>query len=178
MDPSDRDKHDQFLRLYVDNEEALRGFVRSLVPTLEDAREVMQETAAVLWRKFDELHSPEDFRRWAFGVARFEALAFRRDRARDRHVFSDELIAMLETEAEEASRQSSREERALQNCLKKLPTKQRVLVESAYSTGVRIDKLAEELGRTPMSLYKALHRIRMGLADCIGEFVTREETQA
>ncbi len=93
MTPSDHDKHDQFIRLYVENEESLRGFVRSLVPTLEDAREVMQETAAVLWRKFDELHSLEDFRRWAFGVARFEALAFRRDRARDRHVFSEDLIA-------------------------------------------------------------------------------------
>ena len=42
MDPVDRDNHDQFLRLYVENEEALRGFVRSLVPTLDDAREVMQ----------------------------------------------------------------------------------------------------------------------------------------
>ena len=83
MDPADRDAHDRFLRLYVENEEALRGFVRSLVPTLDDAREVMQEAATVLWQKFDQLDSPENFRRWAFGVARFEALAFRRDRARD-----------------------------------------------------------------------------------------------
>ena len=104
MDPADRDTHDQFLRLYVENEEALRGFVRSLVPTMDQAREVMQETAAVLWRKFEALDSPEDFRRWAFGVAKFEALAFRRDRARDRHVFSDELITMLEAEAAEGAK--------------------------------------------------------------------------
>ncbi|MDA7673370.1 sigma-70 family RNA polymerase sigma factor, partial [Verrucomicrobiales bacterium] len=175
MTPSDRDKHDQFIRLYVENEESLRGFVRSLVPTLEDAREVMQETAAVLWRKFDELHSLEDFRRWAFGVARFEALAFRRDRARDRHVFSEDLIAMLESEAEEAGEQSNREEEALKNCLRKLPGKQRALVESAYDKGVRIDQMAEEIGRTPMSLYKALHRIRMSLADCIEQFLQKEE---
>lgn len=83
MTSADRDKHDHFLRLYVENEEALRGFVRSLVPTLEDAREVMQETAALLWRKFDELDSMENFRRWAFGVARLEALTFRRDQARE-----------------------------------------------------------------------------------------------
>ena len=103
MTPSEHDTHDQFLRLYVENEEALRGFVRSLVVTLEDAREVMQGVASVLWRKFDTLDSPDDFRRWAFGVARFEALAYRRDRARDRHVFGDELIAVLEPEAEAAS---------------------------------------------------------------------------
>lgn len=175
MGSLDRDNHDQFLRLFVENEEALRGFVRSLVPTLEDAREVMQETAAVLWRKFGELDSPKDFRRWAFGVARFEALAFRRDRARDRHVFGEELISLLETEAAVAGEQSDREERALQSCLKKLPNAQRELVEAAYAPGTRIDELAREAGRTPMSLYKALHRIRMTLADCVQDFLRRDE---
>ena len=80
MTALERQRHDRFLRLYVEHEEALRGFVRSLVPTLEDAREVMQEVAAVLWRKFESLESVEDFRRWAFGVARFEAFNFKRAR--------------------------------------------------------------------------------------------------
>lgn len=175
MDGPDRDKNDQFLRLYVENEESLRGFVRSLVPTLDDSREVMQDVAAVLWRKFDDLDSPENFRRWAFGVAKFEALAFRRDRARDRHIFSDNLIALLEDEAATAGEQSRREERALEDCLTKLPEAQRALVETAYAPGVRIDEIAKESGRTPMSLYKSLQRIRMSLADCIQEFSRREE---
>ncbi|MEM7012916.1 MAG: sigma-70 family RNA polymerase sigma factor [Verrucomicrobiota bacterium] len=175
MEDFDCDKHDQFLRLYVENEESLRGFVRSLVPTLEDAREVMQQTAAVLWRKFDDLDSPENFRRWAFGVARFEALAFRRDKARDRHVFGDELMSLLEEEAAAAGEESRSEERALEHCLQKLPKGQRGLVESAYAPGARIDEIAKQLGRTPMSLYKSLHRIRMALADCIGEWLKGEQ---
>lgn len=174
MTPAERDAHDQFLRLYVEHEEALRGFVRSLVPTLEDAREVMQETAAVLWHKFDQLDSPEDFRRWAFGVARLEALAFRRDRARDRHVFSEDLIALLEGEAARQAPRCDHEERALENCLEKLPAKQRLLAETAYAPGARIDELAREAGRTPMSLYKELQRIRMALADCIRRFLKQE----
>ena len=100
MNLQEKDKHDQFLRLYVETEGSLRGFVRSLVPSLEDAKEVMQGTAAVLWRKFDQLDSPDNFRRWAFGVARFEALSYRRDKARDRHVFSEELVNQLATEAD------------------------------------------------------------------------------
>ncbi|MEM1294659.1 MAG: sigma-70 family RNA polymerase sigma factor [Verrucomicrobiota bacterium] len=177
MDAFDRNKHDQFLQLYVENEESLRGFVRSLVPTLEDAREVMQQTASILWRKFDELDSQENFRPWAFGVARFEALSFRRDRARDRHFFSSELMSLLEAEAALAGEESSNEERALEQCLRKLPRGQRSLVESAYVPGVRIDELAKEAGRTPMSLYKALHRIRMALADCIGEWLKRDQEE-
>jgi len=34
--------------------------------------------------------------------------------------------------------------------------------------------MAKESGRTPMSLYKALHRIRMALADCIRTELNRE----
>ena len=175
MNPHDQDNHNEFLRLYIDNEEALKGFVRSLVPTREDAREVMQETAAVLWRKFEELDASEHFRPWAFGVARFEALAFRRDKARDRHVFSEELMEMLEEEAEAADELAEREGEALQKCLGKLPAAQRELVEIAYSPGTRMDELAFELGRTPMAVYKSLHRIRMILADCIRRTLEQQE---
>ena len=48
-------------------------------------------------------------------------------------------------------------------------TETRALVESAYAPGVRIDDLASSLGRTAMSLYKALHRIRLTLVACTGK---------
>jgi len=175
MTAAENDRHDRFLRLYVEQEEALRGFVRSLVPTLEDAREVMQQTAAVLWRKFDD---SADFRPWAFGVAKFEALAFLRDRARDRHLFGDEVLALLEAEALEAARSSEQEERALEECLQKLPAAQRELVETAYAPGVRMDELARSAGRTPMALYKSLHRIRMALVDCVQLTLNQKEELA
>jgi RNA polymerase sigma-70 factor (ECF subfamily) len=175
MTPEERDRHDSFLRLYVEHEEAVRGFVRSLVPTREDAREVMQEVAAVLWRKFDDLLSPADFRRWAFGVARFEALGFRRDRARDRHVFGADVLALLADEAEAAADALAAERAALDECLAKLPAPQRALVDAAYQPGERIDALAARLGRTPMSLYKALHRIRLALAQCAARSLGRKE---
>jgi RNA polymerase sigma-70 factor (ECF subfamily) len=95
MTPSEDQQHVDFLRLYVEHEEALRGFVRALVPTREDARDVMQDVTVVLWRKIGELSAIEDFRRWAFGVARMQALTFLRDRARMRHVFGDDVLALL-----------------------------------------------------------------------------------
>jgi RNA polymerase sigma-70 factor (ECF subfamily) len=135
----------------------------------------MQETAALLWRKFDDLDSAENFRRWAFGVARMAALTFRRDRARDRHIFSEDLIRQLETEAEDAAVHSHLEVRALERCLKKLPRGQRDLIDAAYAPGARIDEMARASGRTPMALYKVLHRLRMTLADCIHQTVQRQE---
>lgn len=174
MTPEELERHDQFMRLYVAHEESLRAFVRSLLPTLEDAREVMQEVAAVLWRKFDELGSPHDFRRWAFGVARFEALEYRRTRARDRHLFDDEVLKLIAAEAEASADAFAAERRALEDCLQRLPSPQRALVQTAYAPGVRIDELAERTGRTAMSLYKALHRIRLVLMDCTRRALARE----
>ena len=174
MTPAERQQHDQFLHLFIEHEEALRGFVRALVPTREDAREVMQEVAAVLWRKFEDLKSPQDFRRWAFGIARFEALASARDRARDRHVFNDELLMQLADEAVASAVALDAEREALDHCLHKLPEAQRSLVEAAYQGGVKIDELARRMGRSAMSIYKTLHRIRIALIDCTRRELARE----
>ncbi len=64
MDAHSQDRNEDFLRLSIEHEEALRGLLRSLVVT----REVTQETAAVLWRKFSEPDSPADFRSRAFNT--------------------------------------------------------------------------------------------------------------
>ena len=73
LEGTNDERHDHFLPLYVEHEESLRCFLLTLLPGREEAREVMQGVAMVLWRKFDSLSSPADFRRWAFGVARMEA---------------------------------------------------------------------------------------------------------
>jgi RNA polymerase sigma-70 factor (ECF subfamily) len=156
----------QFLRFFAENQAAVHGFVRALVPRREDAAEVMQEVAVVLWEKFDEFDSSRDFRKWACGVARFEVLAFLRDRARDRHVFDESLLVTL---AEESVADEAGEARraAMELCLAKLQPRQREVALAAYEPGVRIDALAEQRGQTAMSLYKVLHRIRITLMECI-----------
>jgi len=175
MNDPQREQHDRFLRLFMAQEESLRVFVRSLSFRRDEEREVMQETAVVLWRKFDPEMTDEAFCRWAFGVARMEALAFRRDRARDRHSFGDDVYELLaETIVEQADKLEA-ERRALDACLQKLPEEQRKLVQAAYAPGVKIDELAAQLGRTAMALYKNLHRIRLALADCTRRRMAAEE---
>ena len=174
MTSAENDRHDQFLRLYVEHEEALNGFVRTLVPTREDAREVMQEVAVVLWQKFEELTAAQDFRRWAFGVAKFKVLAFFRDRARDRLVFDEDVLELLAVEVTENADAYEAERRALDECIGKLGVPQRKLLAAAYAPGARIGALAAAVGRSPMSFYKALHRIRLALMNCTQRALARE----
>ncbi|NJM54642.1 MAG: sigma-70 family RNA polymerase sigma factor [Verrucomicrobiae bacterium] len=166
MTDFDRDQHDHFLRLFMEHEDSLRVFVRSLLFSHDEEREVMQEVAVVLWRKFDPDMGSQAFRRWAFGVARMEVLAFRRDRARDRHTFGDDVFDLLAQTVLDQAGALEAERNALETCLQKLPEDQRQLVQTAYAPGVKIDDLALKLGRTAMALYKTLHRIRLTLMDC------------
>jgi RNA polymerase sigma-70 factor (ECF subfamily) len=175
MTDSDRAQHDHFLRLFMEHEESLRLFVRSLLFTHDEEREVMQEVAVVLWRKFDAGMDSQAFCRWAFGVARMEALAFRRDRARDRHTFGGEVFELLGQMVSEQSDTLEAERRALGTCLQKLSEDQRQLVQAAYAPGVKIEKIAAQLGRTAMALYKTLHRIRLILMDCTRRVLASEE---
>jgi RNA polymerase sigma-70 factor (ECF subfamily) len=159
-------RHQQFLRLFMASEQAVRAFVRSLVPTLTDANDVMQEVAIVLWEKFTEYETSEDFRRWAFGVAKFKVLSWQRDRMRDRHIFGIETTELLANDADKHAALLESQREALQNCLQKLSVEQRALVNSAYAPMVRMDELAQQIGLTAMALYKKLHRIRMLLTEC------------
>jgi RNA polymerase sigma-70 factor (ECF subfamily) len=159
-------KHQDFLRLFMNSEPALRAFVRSLVPTLADSNDVMQEVAIVLWQKFAEYETHEDFRRWAFRVAKWKVLSWQRDRMRDRHVFGVDTTEMLALEVEERSDRLEAQREALRACLGKLPVAQRDLVDQAYGPEARIDNLAVKIGVTAMSLYKKLHRIRLLLVNC------------
>lgn len=162
------------MRLFTKTEPALRGFVRSLVPTVSDADDVLQEVAITLWKKFSEFSgdAEEDFRRWSFGVAKFKVLSWQRDRGRDRLVFGDETITLLAHDSESNSGKLSAQREALKVCVEKLPPEQQTLVESAYENGSKIEGLAKAMERTAMSVYKQLHRIRIALAKC-----TRAELQ-
>jgi len=170
-------KQQQFLRLFMASEPAVRGFVRSLVPTLNDTNDVMQEVAIVLWEKFAEYETSEDFKRWAFGVAKFKVLSWQRDRMRDRHVFGLETTELLAAESERHAGRLEAQRAALQECLRKLSAEQRALVDSAYAPAVRIDALASHLGSTAMALYKKLHRIRLLLSDCAQRELSRKTEQ-
>jgi RNA polymerase sigma-70 factor (ECF subfamily) len=158
---------ENFVRIFSSAEPALRAFVRSLLPGWEEVDEVMQETSLVLWRKFGQYDPATPFLRWACVVARFEALKMRRRHARDRHVFDEDLLAVLADEAEEESDSLELRRRALDCCLQKLQDRQRKLVCAAYAEGVTLKEVAARTGCSPTSLYKAVNRVRAQLLECM-----------
>ena len=170
-----KDRDERFVRLFAHSEPSLRLFLRSLLPTWEDTDEVLQETSLVLWRKFDSFSEGTDFLRWACMVARFEALKYRRGKARDRHVFSEDMMELLAEEAVEELPDLERERKALEVCLERLGARERSWVENVYGSNLHIRDVAERSGRSAGSLYKALHRIRLGLLECVSRSLPASE---
>jgi RNA polymerase sigma-70 factor (ECF subfamily) len=164
-----------FLRLFVKNEEALRAFARVLLPTWESVDEVMQEASVVMWKKLAQLDLAENFLPWAKVIIRFESMRLRRDFARDRHVFSDEVLELLANEAMEVHEDRwDRERSALTDCLGQLADHHRELVLAPYAGEGRVTRMAEETGRSINSLYKLLGRLREKLVLCVESKLTEE----
>lgn len=167
MNDEQASRQELFLRHYSSHEPAIRAFVRRLVPARTDVPDVMQEVALVLWKKFEHLPDPDDFRRWAFGVAKFEALAWVRDKARDRVVLADDVLRQLADDAMTVEPVLDTHRAGLESCLEKLPADQRAIVLAAYEPGASVQAVARLSGRSVGGFYQWLHRVRVQLLDCV-----------
>jgi RNA polymerase sigma-70 factor (ECF subfamily) len=174
MPPTEDERHSTFLRSFTAHEPAIRAYVRRLVPSRADADDVTQEVAVVLWRKFDSFKQGEGFRAWAFGVARFEVLAWLRDKGRDRLVLNEDVVLKIAQESAADEPRLERQRDALEHCLESVAGEQRALLMRAYQPDARIQDVAIDSGRTLAGFYQWLHRMRRLLLDCIRSRLARE----
>ena len=160
-------RHAEFLRLFTAHEQAIRAHVRRLVPLRSDTDDVMQEIVVVLWNKFAEFRRDAEFRPWAFGVAKYEILAWQRDKARDRAILSGALVEVLAQESARDDGRLGRQRELLAGCIARLDRAQRELLLAAYEPAVRIQDVAARSGRTVGGFYQWIHRMKRILLDCI-----------
>lgn len=167
------ENHTRFLRSYTTHEAAIRAYVRRLMPSRAETDDVMQEVALILWAKFSEFRPNGDFRKWAFGVARYEVLAWLRDCGRDRLVLAGDVADVIAAEALQNPEQYDSRRAALTVCLEKLAAPQRDLVLASYGSQSKIQDVAIESGRTLAGFYQWLHRMRRLLLNCVQQEVSQ-----
>ncbi len=158
----------EFIRLLTSSQRKLFTFILSLVRNHSDADDILQETNMVAWQKWQEFELGTNFEAWAFTIARFQVMAFRKKRQRSRLHFDDELVDLLATDASEMFL-DNHDPRvgALSTCLKKLKEDQRQLVARRYEPGGCVNDIAAEQGRSPKAVSESLRRIRRSLMICI-----------
>ena len=158
----------RFVQLFTEHERRIRVYLFTLLPGRNEVDEVMQEVSAVLWKKFAQLDDDDGFLPWAYRIAHYEVLMYRRTRARDRLVFNEStLLRISEDFDDEAESVRDQQRVALDRCLNKLPAEDRRLLMSAYDSETRISEMAAKMNLTSNSLYKSLGRLRQRLVKCM-----------
>ena len=166
-------RQEAFVRLFAANEPMVLGFVMTLVPTWEDAAEILQETSVVAWRKFDDFEQGTSFLNWLYRIAELEVRSFWTRRKRDRVQFSDSLVRKVVDARIEDNECLAERRRALTECIAKLRESDRKLLLERYVAERQGKKIAEAFGQPVDSIYKALKRIRLALYDCVNRTLTR-----
>lgn len=169
MSPTTHTSEENFVQLFAANERHLRAFVRSMGLDWSAVDDVVQTISLVMWRKWDTFDPGTDFMRWARVIARFEVLKFRRTMARDRHVFTDDLMELLADAADEQGEASASDSyrAALEACLGALPQASRELISAAYRGDRTLGEVAADFGKSATAFYKTLDRIRQNLQACV-----------
>ncbi len=169
-------QYENFVQKLIACQDMLYAYILSLVPKADAADEVLQETNLVLCRKMDESAKVVDFDAWARRIAHFQVLALLKRRQRDRHVFDEDLVGLLATEADTITTDAIDQRRhALRTCLARLAEPSRQMILKRYAPGNSVAAIAEELGRPTGSVYQALYRIRTTLMNCVKRALGREQ---
>src|SRR5262245_53918758 len=107
-----------FVRLLLQHQNDLLGYILPLVGCLDDAQDVLQETATALWQKFDQYDPSRPFLPWAKRFAHHEVLMYHRKQRRYTFL-SEELIESLIDRQAEQEPYTQQLQNALQDCVKK-----------------------------------------------------------
>ncbi|MFM7034114.1 MAG: sigma-70 family RNA polymerase sigma factor [Planctomycetia bacterium] len=145
----------------------IQAFIRTLVHDPTQADDVFQATSLVLWRSFSTFRRDAEFLPWALGTARHQVLLHWRTRRRDRHVFSEALLADLADCTENSLDSTEWRMAALEACIAGLSDRQRELLRMFYGEDRRAEAIAKHWGRTVHTVYKALKVMRKALFDCV-----------
>jgi RNA polymerase sigma-70 factor (ECF subfamily) len=164
---NEMDRGSQFVRLFLENQRRITGLILALVPNGPDADDILQETCAVLWQKFDEFVPGSNFAAWSLRIARYQVMAYYTTRRRQKARLSDETLeAVVDRMSARPEREDARSA-ALDGCLEDLPEPDRRLLDLRYRAGASVDELARRSGKSVVAAYKALHRAHERLLQCM-----------
>lgn len=164
---TDRIPDDRFITAFTESQSALRGFCAASIGNVEDSRDVFQKVCLVLWKKVDQWDPETSFLKWAFAVARFEILAYTRDRSRDRLVFDEDVVLAMTSSVERLTQSQSERMDALEKCLSKLKAEHRSALTDHYAKGFNLREIADSQNRGLSAVKVMMMRLRQSLGKCI-----------
>ncbi|QDT67086.1 sigma-70 family RNA polymerase sigma factor [Calycomorphotria hydatis] len=154
------------------------AYVLTLVPQGNDADDVMQDVAVVLWEKFDEFEPGTSFGNWARAIAFRVARAFARKKTKSLGYGLDEDVLRQLAQVQSGTSELLELRQAyLNECLDRLSADDRNFVFACESKHGSVAELARQQKKPQRKLYHRLDRIRQRLAACVQHFLAKGDME-
>ncbi len=166
----DTSSTEEFVRVYSRSQNRIMRFIQCLVPKYSEAEDILQETSAILWRKWPEFQRDKDFVKWACGIARLEVFRMLRQNKKSGQYLNEEVLNLVAeaalAEAVDIDRFAAAEA-ALKSCIQELAQTEKRILQLRYHQERTIVEIAEEFHRPKSSIHDLLGKIRSRLMRCV-----------
>lgn len=169
------DQTDLFFQFFMSCQKNLYAFILASVHNYNDADDILQDTAAVMWRKFDEFDKDTSFVAWGVSISKNLIKKYYSERKRMRVQFDAVLTQKISERMEKSVDQFASRQESLKICSKKLNDVGRAMIDMRYSKGMTIKAIANHLNRSVHGMYKAMARLQDSLQECIKKELLKRE---
>jgi RNA polymerase sigma-70 factor (ECF subfamily) len=166
-----------FMTQFRASRHRIYAFILTYVPHHADAADVLQETALLLWNKFDAFTPGSDFTAWAVAVARNKVLKLQSSRYDNRVRFDSEIVERLTETVLVIDDSIDIRRRILADCVRELPGRDAELIRLRYDKRISTVTIAKLKDRPLQGLYKTMARIHRTLRECVQQNLKREMNQ-
>ena len=158
----------EILRILMPERTKQIALAWSILRQSQLSEDAYQDMLAKVFENEGIFEGPQHLRDWSWKVIRNRCYELIRQRKYQVTLLDDSILLLVDAELErrDTSDMSLRAD-ALRKCLDGLTDKARATIRMRYFEGLRGKQVAEKLGRKPETVYKALQRIYVTLADCI-----------
>ena len=173
---SKESRNSDFINLLVPNQRRIQAFIIMLVPNLNDAEDILQETLTEMWNKFDSYTPGTDFPAWAITIARYKVLSFRKRNYNNKLMFSDKIFDILDSAAQQSNKTLSNHIDTLKSCLTKLSEQESFLLNLRYEHELSFRKMSSRVGKSSVSIHRSMKIILSKLSLCVRHNLRLEES--
>jgi RNA polymerase sigma-70 factor (ECF subfamily) len=156
-----------FIKLYLANERRIYGYVRALIPSWTDVDDIIQETASVMWSKFNQFEKGTNFPAWALKIAHLQVLNYCKIRKKDRLCFNDSVLESIAHKSLSDVQNTDERLNILRKCLHRLQSNELSLIQMRYEPGGSTKSVSQQTGKNLHVLYRHLNKIHAKLLMCI-----------
>ena len=141
----------------------LFGYIKSLIGDPVEAKDILQETNLIIYKKRHDFRLGTYFKGWCFTIARYQVMAHRSKNSRYLNLFThiDHHTPDRAALRSEVDREITME--SIHEAINNLPSRQKEMVKQKYISGLSLQEIARDHSISVNNLTQILFRARKNL---------------